>query len=218
MPYNLGASARFAGEEFDLDFVYGMWSRRSPDPTPEGSGFHVDLPSVLRMLKAAELGGFSAADVRAALLQTIAVFSERSGCCPDCDDAVESYEQALRDYELATTGQREHESQVTPESHPYIISGSGMVHAWSCRAPTPREFAHPGQTLQEYVHGAHYDGYGPLGYRLHVGSEPQRMTAEEMTEWLRGRRSVKRCKLCQPNLPGAFESEASDVEAGRRGG
>ncbi|MEU1605553.1 hypothetical protein [Micromonospora matsumotoense] len=173
----------------------------------------VELPAILRMLQAAEHIGATAADVRRVLLRAIASFSERSGCCPSCDESIESYEQALRLYQEAVEEQRQHEASMTPESHPYVVSSSGKIHTCACRSqPGQRIIEHPGATLQEFTHGSrgHY-------YEVGVDSGARRLTTAEMATWLHRRKVVKRCKLCEPVLPGAYASEASDVESTARG-
>ena len=82
------------------------------------------------------------------------------------------------------------------------------------RRTEPPQPSIPG-TLQDYVHGGHsYDG---SGYFMRTSGSANRMTTEDLTAWLKRRKAApKRCKLCEPALPGAYGSEASDVEAAAR--
>ncbi|GIF05084.1 hypothetical protein Asi03nite_26220 [Actinoplanes siamensis] len=65
----------------------------------------------------------------------------------------------------------------------------------------------PAGTLQEYVHqGREY--YGSLGLRSSGPST--RMSPDQLTAWLSRRQSPpKRCKLCEPALPGASAQHGS---------
>lgn len=64
------------------------------------------------------------------------------------------------------------------------------------------------------MHEGH-EYYGTFGPRSSGAST--RMTPAELTAWLARRQSSpKRCKLCEPALPGAYGSQASDVETGAR--
>lgn len=205
----------FAGEEYDgVGLEYGGYASSGEG---DGAYWMVELSAVLRMLDAADRTGLPAADVRRILTAAIAKFSERSGCCPECDGAFDSYEQALRHHQEALEEHRRHEASMTPESHPYVVSSSGKVHAWDCRTrPGQPVIEHPGGTLQEFVHGDRR--FHLMGYGVDItGGSAQRMTAPELTAWLSQRTGVKRCKVCEPALPGAYASEASDVEATARG-
>jgi hypothetical protein len=234
MPRSFGGSLTFAGQPVEMSLTHGLWSgvydydeetgRRTKRESPPrlGDEYEVSLPAVLEMLSIAEEDELSPGAVRDALLGVIGSLCAKSGCCPDCDDAFDSYPDALQRYDAAVAGERERVDATTAESHPYVLSNSGKVHDRNCHAAVvTTRFEHPGRTLQEYVHGSPDHEYGPgwqYGGALQAYSAGRAMTTAEMAEWVRGRRSVKRCKLCQPTLPGAFESEASDVEAGRRGG
>jgi hypothetical protein len=209
--YPFRAEATVAGATHDVTLLY---DGSGPD-TGDGAGWMIDMPVVLSLVAACETGAISPGDLRSALQQIMAGFRERSGCCPRCDGATDSYARALCAYEEALAREEQEQAALTPESHPYTVSSSGKVHAWNCRSQ-PREprVQHPGHTLQEYVHeGLEY--YGTLGLRSSGAST--RMTPAELTAWLARRQSPpKRCKLCEPALPGAYGSQASDVEAGAR--
>ena len=211
MPLDMMVSMTVAEERYDN--VHLIWGQGPRDG--EGGNWMVELPAVLRMLRAAERGDIDAATIHKALLGATALWSKRSGCCPDCDDAIDSYTAAITEYEAAIAAERARQAAMTPESHPFIVSGSAKVHSWNCRThPDQRTIEHPGRTLQEYVHqGRAFDG---SGYDLRVTGSSTRMTADELTEWLRNR-TPTRCKLCEPALPGSYRSETSGVEtAGRR--
>ncbi|WP_088983209.1 hypothetical protein [Micromonospora echinospora] len=207
MGYNV--SFAFAGEDFEkVVLEYGGFAPSEGD----GAYWMVELPAMLRMLQAAARTGATATDVRLMLLKMIAGISERSGCCPDCDESIDSYERALREYREAVEKQQ-HEASMTPESHPYVVSSSGKIHTCTCQSkPGQRTIEHPGATLQEFTHRSrgHF-------YDAGVDSSAKRLTANELAAWLTRREVVKRCKLCEPALPGAYASEASDVESTARG-
>ncbi|RSM40997.1 hypothetical protein DMB66_56545 [Actinoplanes sp. ATCC 53533] len=208
----MSVSFTFAGERHqDVVLEYGGFA----PPDGEGGSWMIEVPALLRMLSAAERGEASVAEVRAMVLRAIGRFSERSGCCPDCEAAIDSYARALQEYQAAAEELSRQEAATTPDSHPYVVSSSGKIHRRDCCSdPARLTIEHPGQTLQEYVHdGRAYDG---SSYYMRTSGSAQRMTAEELTAWL-GRRKAVRCKLCEPALPGAYASEASDVEtSGRR--
>ncbi|MGW5079566.1 hypothetical protein [Micromonospora echinospora] len=209
--YQFRAEATVDGATHDVTLLY---SGSGPD-TGDGAGWMIDMPVVLSLVAACETGTIGPGDLRTALQQIMASFRERSGCCPRCDEATESYATALRRYEEELQREKQEQAALTPESHPYVVSSSGKVHTWNCRSQ-PREprVQHPGRTLQEYVHEGH-EYYGMLGLRSSGAST--RMTPADLTAWLARRQSPpKRCKLCEPALPGAYGSQASDVETGAR--
>ncbi|MBF9129697.1 hypothetical protein I0C86_12120 [Plantactinospora sp. S1510] len=205
------AEATIGDATHDVTLLYEGFG---PD-TGDGAGWMIDMPVVLSLVAACEAGTIGPDDLRTALQQMMAGFRERSGCCPRCDEATESYATAMRQYEEALEQEERQQAALTPESHPFIVSSSGKVHAWNCRSqPREPQVQHPGRTLQEYVHEGH-GFYGMLGLRSSGAST--RMTPGELTAWLARRQSPpKRCKLCEPALPGAYGSQASDVEAGAR--
>lgn len=203
--------ATFAGDSHDrIDLLYDGSGREAQ---VDGKGWMIDMPTVLAMLAACERGQGSAAGMRTTLLSVLAGFSERSGCCPECDVAVDDYARALQRYEQQLEQEQRERAAMTPESHPFVLSGAGKVHAWNCSSNPGRSTVHhPGLTLQQYVHGLGTDDAD-----LTAGRGTW-MTAEELTVWLGRRRAApRRCKLCEPVLPGAYGSQASGVEAGARG-
>ncbi len=177
------------------------WGRQDDDPRP-GSGWSIDLPTVLAMLEAGNAG-----EVRAELNSLLATLMPR-GCCYDCEDAVGYYEECLARYEQALV----EDQGVTGETRPFLITRNHKVHVWDCPAPTPYEVQHPG-TLRDFVHEPPFmsvNGYDPTaGHR--------RVNGDDLAGWIRARRGPKgaanfhRCKRCQPALPTVYESEFADV-------
>lgn len=212
MEWRLKGSVELAGEKpIDVTFIYTAGGNQKPE---EGSleGWSLDLPVVLTLFEAIDQGKLAASDARTMFLDAMAEFTERSGCCLLCEEALPRYEQALTKYEQSLADFEREAQEVTPESHPYIINSNGTVHVWNCRmAPPLGPPHHPGATLQEYAHRQYweYEAMPRLGWRA---------TAEELAEWIEERRGPRggaghrRCKACWPSLPGAYESEASGVE------
>ncbi|MEU7823030.1 hypothetical protein [Catellatospora sp. NPDC049133] len=210
MPYAFSYELKFAGVQHEAKLEYGV-----DTPDGEGAGWMVDMPTMLRLLQAAENGDVAIAAVGDALRRMMASYSQASGCCPDCDYAMDAHARALKQYEAAADQLRQAEAAMTPESHPFVVSSSGKVHSLTCRSdPGLPTLPHPGRTVQEFVHESRmFDGVG--SYQRIVGSA-RRVTTAELAEMLGRRSTMARCKLCQPALPGAYGSEASDVEAGAR--
>ena len=176
MVYVLQGEESLAGETYSVELLYDG----APDrPGPEGAGWMVELPAVLAMLRACDRTGATTADVHAALTRLVASCSARSGCCPECDAAGEAYAAALEEYEVTLAEQQQAEAALTPESHPFIVSSSGKVHAWNCHTnPGTPAVVHPGKTLQQFVHdGRMFNG---VRYRLRSEGSAVRMSAAEL--------------------------------------
>lgn len=159
---------------------------------------YVALPDVLHLLEAIAAKDLTAQDAHDQLVAFAATI-EPIGCCMNCLNNLHRYEQNWEDYRKAAA---EFAAEPrTPESHPYGITRSGGVHTWNCPM-VPPSFEPPG-TLPHFTHGG-------LGYQFN-GAWPT--TTDELRDWLADRApsSWRRCKHCQPALPGAFTSEAADV-------
>jgi hypothetical protein len=125
MPRAMSVSFTFAGERHqDVVLEYGGFA----PPDGEGGSWMIEVPALLRLLSAAERGEASVAEVRTMLLRAIGKFSERSGCCPDCEAAIDSYARALEEYQAAAEELSRQEAATTPDSHPYVVSSSGKIH------------------------------------------------------------------------------------------
>ncbi|WP_431913284.1 hypothetical protein [Micromonospora carbonacea] len=84
-------------------------------------------------------------------------------------------------------------------------------------APEKRNPAKRRETARYLVEVAVVDACTGDTLGLRSSGASKRMTPAEITAWLARRQSPpKRCKLCEPALPGAYGSQASDVETGPR--
>jgi hypothetical protein len=200
--------AELNGIDFgEIQLTYGAFAPHAG----EGGGWMIEVPALMRILRAAERGDIGISDATELIMGAVGEFSKLSGCCIDCDGAIDDYAAALEAYEKAVAEHEERERLVTPESHPYILSGSAKLHKATCGTdPHLPEIVHPGKSLHDFVHRGRADLYGA---RISTRGHSRRMTADQVAQWLVGRAKVNRCKLCAPALPAAFSSEASDVEA-----
>jgi hypothetical protein len=139
-----------------------------------------------------------------------------SGCCTHCDSAAASHAEAMqRMDQLIGRWNREQEA-VTPESHPYLLNKS-LIHAWDCSIMSPARPVNQLTTLHEYA--IELDGWESLDTilerRWESWTTTRRVTAAEIATRLERRNPNTRdprCKRCSPPLPGAYLSEASDVQ------
>lgn len=206
------ASLESPGEKpIEVKFNYWAGDNRKPEGDPR-DGWSLDLSPVLALLEAIDQGKATAGAARTALLDALAKFTELSGCCLLCEEAIPRYEAAVAEYEQKLAEFEQSAKQMTPESHPYIVHPNGTVHTWDCYvAPGLGPGHHPGATVSEFAHRQYweYEAMPRFGWRV---------TAEELAEWIEDRRGPRggaghrRCKACWPPLPGAYESEASGVE------
>ncbi|UOX90415.1 hypothetical protein MUY14_07260 [Amycolatopsis sp. FBCC-B4732] len=140
-----------------------------------------------------------------------------SGCCTYCDSAAPSHAEAVRRMdELIARWNREQET-VTPESHPYLLNKS-RIHAWNCSIVNPIKPDNRLTTLHEYA--IELDDWGSIDAMLKRYWEnwmtTRRITAANLAARLERRNPNARdprCKRCSPPLPGAYLSEASDVQS-----
>lgn len=176
--------------------------------------WYIELPTVLWLLDRVAAGDISATNVAALLRENM---QWTSGCCSLCDAAADSYPDALRRHEEMRSNWQREQERMTPESHPYLLN-RGRIHAWNCahagRASSP---GHPGQTLHSYA--KRYDFFSGDTTRMFTDLREEtlvcrRATTDDILERLSRRNPQARdprCKLCSPELPGAWRSETSDV-------
>lgn len=196
-------------QPIEVKFNYLAGGTQKPEGGPR-DGWNLDLSPVLALLEAIDQGKLSIGAARTTLLDALAAFTARSGCCLLCEEAIPRYEAAVAEYEQELAEFERSAKQMTPESHPYIVNPNGTVHTWDCyAAPALGPGHHPGATVSEFAHRQYWDLPPQPGWRA---------TAEELAEWIEDRRGPRggaghrRCKACWPPLPGAYESEASGVE------
>ena len=153
------------------------------------------------MLELVGRGASTAEQARQTLLKLTQLFSEKSGCCPDCEIAISSYAKAIV----------HHKEEVRrfddANTYPYLVSRS-TIHSWDCYQLANQLPDRPGPSLQDY---------GDKQRPGDGGRELARLTPDEAESWInqrtgkRGGRNWRRCKSCQPALPGAWSSESNDV-------
>ena len=160
MPQDFIYSFTFGGEEFeDVTLTWGLNrssgrrqhvrtreqdrapQSRIPDPAgrERGGGWSVDVPVVLGMLDHVRAGRASADEVRDMLLALTQDPSKVSGCCVECDDAVDDYAEAVE--RSARARARFDDSAATPTWSRTARSTSGSAGtspASSRRARAPR--------------------------------------------------------------------------------
>lgn len=95
--YQFRAGVTVAGATHDVILLY---DGSGPD-TGDGGGWMIDMPTVLSLVAACETATINPGGLRGALQQMMATFRERSGCCPRCDEATDSYARTLSEYEEA---------------------------------------------------------------------------------------------------------------------
>ncbi|MGC4886620.1 hypothetical protein [Micromonospora sp. DT227] len=203
------------------DLIPTVRSRRRGEPLRVESpadGWGVDVPGVLGLIEAIERTGGGIGQLREVLLGSIDKLVPH-GCCPDCEEALPSYKQALAAYAEAAERMVERQASVTPETHPFVVTRSSAIHLWNCPSSPSEDLVHPGDTLAEWTHGKVIDGFlVPVrSYDWEPTNEVRRMTGEELADWIRSVRgpqgglNYRRCKRCQPALPVAYTSSAGDV-------
>ena len=229
MPQDFAFDFTFGGEEFEhVVLTWGLhrrrdrrqdaevreqdwdWTRESwvPDPAERerGVGWTVDVPDVLRMLDQVRAGRATVDEARDMLLALTQESSKVSGCCVDCDNAADQYAEAVARCERARARFDD------PSTYPYLVSQSA-IHDWDCYHFTGRLPQGVGASLSDYVHNVLPGG---------PDSDLARLTADEAVAWMDARTGPKgglrwrRCRSCQPALPGAWASESNDVPLGAR--
>lgn len=150
-------------------------------------------------------GGRATVDeVRDLLLALTQETSKVSGCCVDCDSAVDEYAEAVARCERARA------RFDNSNTYPFLVSQSA-IHEWDCYHFAGRFPEGAGSSLSDYVHNVRPGG---------SESDLARLTAEEAVAWMDARTGPKgglrwrRCRSCQPALPGAWASESNDVALG----
>lgn len=225
MPQDFIFDFTFGGERFDgVTLTWGLdrrpqrgrdrhpgwdWSNASwiPDPREreQGIGWTVDVPDVVRMLDQVRAGRATVDQLRDTLLALTKELSKKSGCCVECDDAVDSYAEAVAYQERARA--RFDDST----TYPYLVSRSA-IHTWDCYHFAGRLPDSVGSSVSDYVHNILPGGGGER--------DISRLTADEALAWMNARTGPKgglrwkRCRTCQPALPGAWSSEFNDVPLG----
>lgn len=204
------------------DLIPTIRPRRCGEPVQPvespADGWGVDVPGVLALVDAIERTGGDIGQLREALLGSIAELVPH-GCCPDCESALPTYEKALAAYEEAAALMAERQAAVSAQTHPFVVTRNSAIHLWNCPSAPKEDLNHPGDTLAEWTHGKEVDGVVvPLRcYDWEPTNEVRRMTGEELAEWIRSVRgpqgglNYRRCNRCQPALPVAYTSSASDV-------
>lgn len=156
------------------------------------------------MLEHVRGGRATVDEVRDTLLALTQEPSKKSGCCPDCDDAIGDYAAAAASCERARARFDD------AETYPYLVSQSA-THTWDCYHFAGRLPEGVGSSVSDFVHNVRPGG---------LDRDLTRLTADEaltcMTERTgpKGGLRWRRCRTCQPALPGAWESESNDVPTG----
>jgi hypothetical protein len=216
VPQDFAYDFTFGGEDFQDVVLTWEFDRRRyaskdgssrksrlPDPSgrDQGIGWAVAVSDVLRMLDRVRSGHASVDEVRDMLLALTQEPSKKSGCCPDCENAIDDYASAVAQVERARARFDD------PITYPYLVTQSA-IHTWDCHHFAGQLPAGAGSSVSDYVHN--------VG-RFRSEHGLTRLTAEEAARWIsarigpQGGQRWRRCRVCQPALPGAWESEANDV-------
>lgn len=225
MPQDFLFDFTFGGEEFEhVVLTWGLdrhrprsrrvqvddqdWDRRSwisdPAEREQGVGWSVDVPVVLGMLDQVRAGRATVDEARDMLLALTQEPSKVSGCCVACDDAGDEYAEAIARCNRARARFDD------ARTYPYLVSQSA-IHQWDCHHFTGRLPEGAGSSLGDYVQNVRPGG---------SERDLERLTAEEAVAWMDARTGPKggqrwrRCRSCQPALPGAWASESNDVPLG----
>ena len=198
------ADTTFTIDEPDNGVHYAPHER--PAVEPERDSWSVELPIVLWMLDQVKRGHLTPAQMRKLLVDATA---PRSGCCYACDDVRIPEDELLADLSRERQEWIEWWNSLTPQTHPYLLSGS-KIHRWDCHTVAHAQPEPPPvyRSKHEYATRNHR----PLNQE--VFGHYRRATADEAHEWLyqfRRRTYPPRCKVCAPELPGSWRGEASDV-------
>ncbi|TQM78162.1 hypothetical protein FHX81_0416 [Saccharothrix saharensis] len=139
-----------------------------------------------------------------------------SGCCAYCDWAVDSHAEARQLMDDLISRWRHEQDAMTPDSHPYLLNKS-LIHAWDCPTVSTANPVNHLTTLHAYA--IELDGCGSIDRLLErhweSWTKTRRMTAADIAARLERRNPNARdprCKRCSPPLPGAYLSQASDVQ------
>ncbi|MFY1595569.1 hypothetical protein [Micromonospora sp. WMMD737] len=210
----------------DVGFTWDLTPKRlrrgEPRPAVKSpvDGWAVEVPKLLAMVDAIESTGGDFDTLREVLLGTITELLP-NGCCPTCEEYASVHQDALAAYEEAAAQMAARAATMTDETHPFVVTRSAAIHLWKCPAAPREELIHPGATLKEFIHGKVVDGRRDPFQRPPWEYEPtngvRRMTGDELAEWIRSVRGPKggdnyrRCNRCQPALPVAYTSAASDA-------
>lgn len=178
-----------------------------PVVAPDRDSWSVELPVILWMLDQVERGSLTSARMRELLVEATAPVS---GCCYACDEVREPEDELL-----ARLARERQEwiawwNSLTGESHPYVLS-SNKIHRWDCRAVGEQP-----QPPPQYHSKHEYVTRGCL--EPEIWTHHKRVTVDEARKWLyqfRRRTYAPRCKVCAPELPGAWRGETSDVASTR---
>lgn len=183
-----------------------LGSSRLPTETGSSPGpacLRRDVHDVHRTLAAAQDGRATVGDLQDQLRALTNKPSERSGCCVECDDSIEDHAAAVRHHERARARFDD------PSAYPFLVTQK-TIHAWDCYRFTGQLPDHPGSSVGDYVHKR--DPYS--------SAVLARLSPEEARAWMEARTGPKgglswrRCRSCQPALPGAWDSESNDVPIG----
>ena len=223
MPRDFTFSFTFGGERFDdVVMTWGLdrrrlrcshaeargeewdWSRESwiPDPRERdgGVGWTVDVPDVLAMLDEVQAGRASVDDLRSTLLALTQEPSKKSGCCVDCDAAVEEY--------AAEVGRRDRARARFDDTDRYpLLVTQAAIHSWDCYHFTGQLPEGAGSSVSDYVHNVRTAGRDP---------ELARLTADEAVTWMDSRTGPRAAcaggdaaVVSQPALPGRGNRRAT---------
>lgn len=189
----------------DDDWAASLQEGWAPDPRDrdQGVGWTIDVHDMHRMLAAVQDGRATIDDLRDTLRALTNKPSERSGCCVECDNSIEHHAADVQRWERARARFDD------PAVYPFLVTQK-TIHAWDCYRFTGHLPDHPGNSVRAYVHQR--DPYS--------SAVLARLSPEEATAWMDARTGPKgglnwrRCRVCQPALPGAWDSESNDVPLG----